>query len=111
MMKRLSLFLLLGVLVTVSSAAMAGHKTQHGGHDRHYNSHQGFHHKHQNRHHKHQNRHYKHQNRHHHNYGHGGHYQPPALFSFGYSSHGAAINYRSYPHNGYLYGSVHLHGH
>ena len=104
-MTRLSLFLLLGVLITFSSVAMAGHKTQHGGHVRHHNSNDGFHHKHQNRH---QNRQYDRRYRH---YGHGGHYQPPALFSFSYGSHGAAINYRSYPDNGYLYGSVQLHGH
>lgn len=102
-MTRLTLFLLLGVLMTFSSAAMAGHKTQHGGHGKHHNSQHGHQYKHHNRHHnRHHDRHYRH-------YGHG-HYQPPALFSFSYSSHGAAINYRSSPPNGYLYGSVHLHG-
>jgi len=113
-MTRIPLILLLGFSITVSSAAFAGHKTQHGGydnhqgyqydrsHDRDRNNHYGRHH------HKQHNRHMQ---RHHRHYSHGGYNRPQALFSFSYGSHGAAIDYRSYPYNGYLYSNRNRHGH
>ena len=93
-MTRLSLFLLLGVLITFSSAALAGHKTRHGGHNGHHNGHHGH------QHYKHHNRHIK---RHHRPYGRGGHHQSRALFSFSYGHHRPVNDQRSYPYNGYLY--------
>jgi Ni/Co efflux regulator RcnB len=112
-MTRISLILLLGFSITISSAAFAGHNTQHGG----YDNHQGYQYgrsqdRHRNNlhgrhHHKHNNRHMRRQHRH---YSHGGNYRPPALFSFSYGSHGAAIDYRSYPYNGYLYSNRHGQG-
>ena len=109
-MTRLSLFLLLGVLITFSSAALAGHKMPRGG----YDSHQGHHYdKHHNGHHgRHHNKHHnRHMRRHHRYYDHGRYYQPQALFSFSYGQHGPVIDYRSYPYNGYLYGNERRHGH